>query len=283
MKILYVNIPAGEKNNEFGRVFKNALVPLWQRNIDMVKQEDTKVVFRCSTWGMGEMDTSFYRYMDHLASSMIFHVAVHAEEEGFDAVIIGCFGDPMVWEMRQALNIPVVSIGESSMLLSTLMGLKFGVVTISPYNVPGQEERIVKYGLKERSAGVRAIPESSEEQVKALTSAGATIEAFKQAARELIAEGAEIVIPGCSLMSPALRLAPGAEKEYPDGVTEVDGVPIADVISDAIKLAETLASLKKAGSSWISRKCLFAQATPFARECGRMVTEDSRVKYWDVE
>jgi Asp/Glu/hydantoin racemase len=283
MKILYVNIPAGEKNNEFGRVFKNALVPLWKRNIDMAKQKDTRIVFRCATWGMGEMDASFYRYIDHLASSMVFHVASHAEEEGFDAVIVGCFGDPMVWEMRQVLDIPVVSIGESSMLLSTLMGLKFGVVTISPYNIPGQEERITRYGLAERSAGVRAIPESSEEQVKALTDAGATIEAFKQAARELIANGAEIVIPGCSLMSPALRLAPGAEEKYPDGVTEVDGVPIADVICNTVKLAETLASLKNGGSSWISRKCLFAQPTPFARKCARMVTEDSRVHYWDVE
>jgi allantoin racemase len=283
MKILFVNIPAGEKNSEFGRVFKNALVPLWKRNMDMVKQKDTRVVFRCATWGMGEMDASFYRYIDHLASSMVYHVAYRAEEEGFDAVIIGCFGDPMVWEMRQALNIPVVSIGESSMLLSTLMGLKFGVVTITPYHNPAQEERITKYGLKERFAGVRAITESSEEQVKALTDAGATIEAFKQVARELIADGAEIVIPGCSLMSPALRLAPGAEKEYPDGVTEVDGVPVADIISDAVKLAETLASLKNAGSGWISRKNLFAPATPFARESGRMVTEDSRVHYWDVE
>jgi Asp/Glu/hydantoin racemase len=283
MKILFVNIPAGEKDNEFGRIFKNTLVPLWKRNIDLVKQKDTKVVFRCSTWGMGEMDTSYFRYMDHLASSMIYHVASRAEEEGFDAVAIACFGDPMAWELRQVLNIPVVCIGESSMLLSTLMGLKFGVVTISPFNVPGQEERIAKYGFKERSAGVRAIPESSEEQVKALISAGTTIEAFKQAARELIADGAEIVIPGCSLMSPALRLAPGAEKEYPDGVTEVDGVPIADVISDTVKLAETLVSLKNGGSSWISRKCLYAQATPIAKEFGKMLTEDSRVQYWDVE
>lgn len=283
MKILFVNIPAGDKNDEFGHIFKNALVPLWRRNIDPVKQKDTEVVFRCSRWGMGGMDASFYSYIDHLASRMVFHVAARAEEEGFDAVLIGCFGDPMVWEMRQALNIPVVAIGEASMLLSTLMGRKFGVVTISPYNVPGQEERIAKYGLKERSAGVRAIPESPEEQIKALTDARATIEAFKRAARELIANGAEVVIPGCSLMSPALRLAPGAEKEYPDGVTEVDGVPIADIIGDTIKMAETLVSLKQAGSSWISRKALFARATPVARECGKMVTEDTRISYWDVE
>jgi allantoin racemase len=282
MKLLYINIPAGQEDDEFGHVFKNALVPLWKRNIDLVKQKDTQVVFRCSRWGMGDMDTSFYRYMDHLASRMVYHVARNAEEEGFDAVIVGCFGDPMLHEMRQVLNIPVVGIGESSMLLSSIMGRKFGVVTISPYNIPGQEDRITLYGLKECSAGVRAIPESGKEQINALVDAGKTIEAFKKAARELIAAGAEIVIPGCSLMSPALRLAPGAEKEYSNGVTEVDGVSIADVINDTVKLAETLASLKRGGSSWISRKSFYAQATPAAREFGKMVTEDDRISYWDV-
>jgi allantoin racemase len=283
MKILFVNIPAGEKDDEFGHMFEHALVPLWRRNIDKVKQENTEVIFRCSRWGMGGMDTSFYRYIDHLAGSMVFHVAARAEEEGFDAVLIGCFGDPMVWEMRQFLNIPVVSIGEASMLVSTLMGYKFGVVTISPYNIPGQEERIVKYGLKERSAGVLAIPESSEEQIKALTDVRDTIEAFKQASRELIANGAEIIIPGCSLMSTALRLAPGAEKLYPDGITEVEGIAIADVIGDTVKLAEMLVSLKNAGSSWVSRKNLYAQATSIAIEGGKMVTEDPRVTYWDIK
>ena len=48
-------------------------------------------------------------------------------------------------------------------------------------------------------------------------------------------------------------MAPGCESEYPNGLTSVDGVPVVDVISSGIRLAEVMASFKKAGLSWISR------------------------------
>jgi len=281
MKVLFVNIPTGKEDTEFGQFVKTAYVPFLQKNLDLVRQPDTEIVYRFCDWGMGPMEVAFTRYLDHLASRMIYFAAAHAEEEGFDAVVINCFGDPMLWEVRQALNIPVVGIGESSMLLSTLMGLKFGIVHISPYNIPETEDHIVKYGLKDRCAGIRPIAESAAEQEQALFDAHHTIEAFTKTARELIADGAEILIPGCSLMSPAMRLAPGAKKEYPNGVTEIDGVLVADMIGDTIKMAEALVALKQGGSSWISRKLLFAQPTPKVKEISRMLTEEDRLHYWD--
>ncbi|MBN2025961.1 MAG: hypothetical protein JW854_04305 [Actinobacteria bacterium] len=48
-------------------------------------------------------------------------------------------------------------------------------------------------------------------------------------------------------------MAPGCEDEYPNGVTEIDGVPVVDVISAGVRLAEVLVSFKRAGLSWISR------------------------------
>jgi allantoin racemase len=282
VKVLFVNIPAGEEQSDFGDFMKSAYVPLLRRNLDLVKREDTAITFRFCEWGNAGMEPSFYCYLDHLSSPMIYHAAVRADEEGFDAVVINCFGDPMVWELRQAIDIPVVSIGESSMLLSALMGRKFGIVHISEYNIPGQEERIAKYGLKDRCAGIRPIDEPPAGQEAALLDAHETIEAFTRAARKLISDGAEIIIPACSLMSPAMRLAPGAESDFPHGVTSIDSVPIADVLGDAIVLAEALASLKKAGSSWISRKLLYAQATPEAKRIAKNVIDGSGFKFWDV-
>jgi len=69
----------------------------------------------------------------------------------------------------------------------------------------------------------------------ALMDAHREIKAFKEVAGELVADGADVLIPACGLMSPALLLAPGAEKEYPNGLTEVDGVPVMDAIGAAIK------------------------------------------------
>jgi Asp/Glu/hydantoin racemase len=282
MKVLLTNVAVAEEGSEAGQFVEKVLVPMWQRNLDLVKQKDTALTFRFPRWGITGLDGFFYSYLDQLNARSIFHAAVQAEKEGFDAVMITCFGDPMLWSIRQAVDIPVVSIGESSMLLATMMGYKFGVVTISPYNIYEQEHTIAKYGLTERLAGIRPNPETGDEQAEALIDARRAIESFKKVGRELIADGAEVLIQGCGLLSPALRLAPGAEKEYPNGLTEVDGVPVADVMGETIKMAEAMVSLKRAGSCWISRKGLYAQATARAQEYGRLVLEDHGPGFWDI-
>lgn len=52
-------------------------------------------------------------------------------------------------------------------------------------------------------------------------------------------------------------MAPGCEKMYPNGLYEVDGVPLVDVISTAVRMAEVLVSMKEAGIPWISRYSTF--------------------------
>jgi hypothetical protein len=100
MKILYVNIPTGAEDSEFGDFAKNAYVPLMRKNIGLVKSPETEIVFRFCEWGMGPIDVAFYKYIDHLASRMVYYAARNAREEGFDAVVINCFGDPMLWELH---------------------------------------------------------------------------------------------------------------------------------------------------------------------------------------
>ena len=39
----------------------------------------------------------------------------------------------------------------------------------------------------------------------------------------------------------------------------MDGVPIVDVVSNSVKMAEVLVSLKRAGIPWISRKKTYFQ------------------------
>jgi Asp/Glu/hydantoin racemase len=282
MKIMLANVAVAEESGESAQFVKNVLVPAWRKNFELVKQKDTEIIARFPRWGITGLNGFFYSYIDTLNAQSVFHASVQAEKEGFDAVLITCFGDPMLYQIRQAVSIPVVSLGESSMLLASMMGSKFGIVTISAYNIFEQKHLVSKYGLEERYAGCRPNPEPADEQPLALVDARRAIEAFKKAARELIAEGAEIIIPGCGLLSPALRLAPGAESEYPRGLTAVDGVPVMDVMAAGLKMAETLVALKRAGSPWISRKGLFAGASEAALESGRMVLKDDRMGYRDI-
>ena len=57
--------------------------------------------------------------------------AVRAEREGYDAFVVGHFQDAGLYEARSAVGIPVVALGEASMLYSCQLGQRSGIVTIN--------------------------------------------------------------------------------------------------------------------------------------------------------
>ena len=282
MKILVVNIPTGEENGPFGDWARNVYVPFLKKNIDLVKAPGTEVTYRFADKGMGPLEMAFYRYLDHLAGEMVFKAAQNADKEGFDAVMIDCFGDPMLYELRQSLNIPVVGIGEGALLVATMMGWKFGMVNVSPYNIPEQQERVVKYGIADKCVGHVAVEGWEAGDDGDLVDASNKVERFIKSARKLIDMGAEVIVPACSITSPMVRFCPGAEDKYPNGITEIDGVPVLDSVGSAFKMAETLASLKNGGSSWISRVGQYAQPSDRVRKDAHEITDNTKYTFWDV-
>ena len=234
--------------------------------MNLVKDKDTKLTYRFPRASLKGVDAFLFSNICYLNSIQFFQGMRNAEKEGFDAVIQTCYYDPMLREMRQTVDIPVVGAAETSMLLATMMGAKFGVVTVSPEASFTFEQNIATYGLSRRAVKVLPIPLSADEQATVVVNASGLIEAFKEVAKTLIYEGAEVLIPGSGTLAPAIRMAPGAEDRYPNGLTQVDGVPVMDVISCLIKTAENFVSLKQAGSCWISRKGFYKQPTSKALE-----------------
>jgi allantoin racemase len=163
-------------------------------------------------------------------------------------------------EARQALDVPFIGPGETTMRLAAMMGAKFGVITQSDKLTWNAEDNIRKYCLKDYAVPVRGLPVSFDDQVIGLTDARVVIEGFIKAGRQLIADGAEVIIPGCMFVDSILGRAPGCRKDYPKGLTEIDGVPVVNVMAMTIKVAEAFVSFKKAGLPWISRKLYYNSA-----------------------
>jgi len=230
---------------------------LLRKNIDLVKAEGTEVTFQIPRMGMG-LYAAQYKYINALNDMETLYGYMELGEAGiYDAIIGMCFFDPMLREARQALDIPVIGPGEVAMRMAAMMGIKFGVVSIGDRVNWHILDNIHKYNLDYYSVGVWGLPVSFEDQVKALTDARENIEGFVKVSKEIVAAGAEVIIPGCMIMDPVLRLAPGCEKEYPNGLHEVDGVPIMNVTALTVKVAEAFASMKKAGLPWISRRLYY--------------------------
>jgi allantoin racemase len=281
MRILVANVAAADEDSDVGHVFKTAAVPLFRKSFGLTQSPSTELVFRFPRRGLSNLEAQPYGFFHSLSDYEMLHMVMSAERDGFDAVIIACYDDPTLYSARQAVDIPVVAFGESSLFLAPMMGRKFGLFCPSPLGVPAFEEKIVKYGLKDRCAGVLGGFLPADQQERGLVDAHAVIEEFVEVARRLIALGAEVLIPGCGLMAPCLRFAPGCEKDYPQGLTHVDGVPIVDIYGATIRAAETLVEFKRAGSPWVSRACQFASPSPGALEGGRSVLEYAGPGFWD--
>ncbi|MBV6651806.1 MAG: aspartate/glutamate racemase family protein [Hoeflea sp.] len=74
----------------------------------------------------------------------------------FDAVIIACFDDTGLGELRARCEVPLTGIGEAAYLLAAEKATPFSVVTTLAVSIPVLEHNIRAYGLLPQCARVRA-------------------------------------------------------------------------------------------------------------------------------
>jgi allantoin racemase len=174
--------------------------------------------------------------VQHLHTLQFIQAAVAAEREGFDAYAISSIPDPGLQQIRSMLGIPVVGYGESAMLASCLLGRQFAVVVFIRELADLIADNARKYGLSERFAGASDVGFRFHDVLAAFDEPEPLIELFRVAARQRIAEGAEVIIPGEAPLCVLLAS---------HGVSSVDGVPVLDSLSCWVKHAEMLVDLKR--------------------------------------
>jgi Asp/Glu/hydantoin racemase len=185
---------------------------------------------------------------------------IQAQQEGYDAFVIGHFQEPGLIECRSALDIPVVGLGEASMLHACLLGRTFGLVTINPIFVPWHRDQLNRLGLGQRAVGVRAIDTQVATYMQAFEDEGTYQQVkadFARQARPLVDAGAEVIIPAGGL--PMLLLA--REKEL-----TVDGAVVLNGIATIATAAEAALKLFRLTGVAASRQGTFAKAPAEAVE-----------------
>jgi len=253
MRILVANIPGVQSAGPEGEFVRTVLSPLMRRNFELGTPADTEYVMRWSEDGFRHPAFGTCRYLTRLAAGSIAPALENAEREGFDGCIIACFADPALEQCRANLNLPVVGLGQAALLMAAAIGSRIGIVTPSELFVDPTKARMASYGLSGALVDVIANPTAAAEHEQGLLDSRETIEVFHVLARRLIAQGADVIVPGCALQAATLRLAPGAEDLYPNGVTHVDEVPVVDVLASASSLLLAATGLRRVGSAWRPR------------------------------
>ena len=219
---------------------------------DRVVTEDIEVDH---TWSKRGTQAVQYESCELLNTVETVQRVLGAQDEGFDGVIIGCSLDIGLKESREVAEIPVVSIMEAAMLGCCIMGRKFSIISFGERARVRQEQLIDEYGLRNRATTVRAFEMTLNELGVALTTEEKKKnlrKIFMQEARKAVTdEGAEVIIPGCGILSALCVL---------DGIAGVDGmedVPVIDTFVPALKLLEMLVVMKSKLNVEISKRGLY--------------------------
>jgi allantoin racemase len=165
--------------------------------------------------------------------------AMQAEEQGYDAYLICTTPDPMLWEVRGLLDIPVIGYGESSFQLACRLGRKFGIIQFIDQMTAYTEDQVARDGLAGRFVGIRTGSNTFHEIQAGFNNPGPVIDKFREDTRALIRQGADAIV--CSGMPLDILMAT-------EGVNRVDDVPVIDGLAASVKAAEMMVELgSKAG------------------------------------
>jgi allantoin racemase len=161
-----------------------------------------------------------------------------AHRDDFDAMVIGCFGDPGLRPIRELLEIPVVGPAETTVHTAAQVADRFGWITILESTEPMSRHQAHEYGLGDRCVSVRSVDapvESIDHDAEALADRMVT---EGQAAVE--EDGAEALFPGCMSLAFA---------QQHEAVQSALGVPFLDPAALSLEQAATWARHGVAGSA----------------------------------
>ena len=184
-------------------------------------------------------DVENWKALQYYQNIQSLNAMLRAQEEGYDAFVIGCTLDVGLEEGKSMLDIPVVGISEASYHLAMTMGRLFTVVTSSPALWEAYSEEIVRYGLRDRYLPGPYIMHVSEEEIAiSLKNPQPLLEHFQNIAEKAVRDGASVIVPSPGFLASLL---------YRTGVTKFKDALVLDTVSVAVKTAEMLVDLKKIG------------------------------------
>ena len=215
---------------------------------------------RVEAHGIQPGDRFLHPITEFRCAAAVIRNALTAEEQGYDAFVIGHFQEPGLREARAAVDIPVIGLGEATMLHGCMLGRKLGLITINPVFIPYHEDQIARHGLHDRVVAVRAVTAEVHDYNRAFddqTLFAEMRENFVDQVRPLLLLGIDLVIPAGGY--PMLLF--GREHGFAiDGATVLNGIPVA------LSAAETAVRLRRLNGTTTSRRETYALPRPEAIE-----------------
>lgn len=227
-------------------------------NLERAKDDRTEIVHRYVGHLRRATDTAIAYPTLLNKVDVVTEMVKLAEDDGVDAVMVACSGDPGVAEARTLVDIPVIGPMESAMLLACSYGRKFGIVTVADRTWSGfMDENVHNAGLASRYAGQRQLhTPTAVIFTEGFEQPDTVADDIRARVAEMVDDGADVILMGSAGLSTFASYC---------GVKQIDDpiVPIFDVISIGFKDAEMRAQISdKMGLPPVSRAGWSAKYSP---------------------
>ena len=250
-----------------GAPVTDVAIEAYHKCLAKVARNDTKVTISYPERSSYILYSSYGAFLN---TTEVIEKVIRTVREGYDAVVICCYTDCGLQQLREVLDIPVVGLAESSMAIATMLGRKFAIIAPVKEFIPVYEQNLRVYGFENRTIQRQPIRPLNlpldtsrfEQYMRYFTDPySELIPQFESVAKSCVDDGAEVVIAGCGAIGPALTLADYAT------VGET-GCPVIDPVSVAIKTAELLVDLRS--TTGLSKSTVLAYR-PLPKEIMQMV------------
>jgi len=168
-------------------------------------EEKTRGMFRLEMANIEKGTVSIEdAYDEALNAPAILKKVKEAEEKGYSAVVIDCFGDPALDAAKELVSIPVVGANEAACHLAAQIAPKFSIINILPEVEPLVRGLLIKRGFLQYLASIVTIgiPVLDLEKDRE-KSASAVVRSIEKAFKE---DGAYAAVLGCTGMSSLLEI-----------------------------------------------------------------------------
>lgn len=218
-------------------------------HLDAVRRTDAQVDINGVDGGSLDLHYNAVVALNSFQPGGVLDKLMQAERQGYDAIAIGCFLDPALHEAREVLRIPVFGLGETSMLMACMFGVRFSGVAFHDKQAQYYDRKAYEYGLRDRHVPFGSLKIDLTEVQKGFTDPAALTETFLAEAKRLAALGAEVILPACACVNAMV---------FKQKITEVDGALVLDCNAVLLKHTEAMADLAGRVGLAASRRLLYA-------------------------
>lgn len=188
-------------------------------------RSDTEVYAVSPSTGPESIESLYDEYM--AVPGVLSEVIKGDRDEGADAFVIACFGDPGLMAAREVTDKPVIGIAEAAFSTAAMIAPNFSILYVIARAEPLVRNALALHkaepfcrSCRSTGLGVLDFDRNKEAGMKALAEQG----------RLCVEEdGAECILLGCAGFA-----------SFMDGLEQQLGVPVIDGVSPAVKFCEML-------------------------------------------